>query len=367
MEESALSQAPARRRGWGERETAYSVWRRHEGVPVYQGSHVVDLRTADVAHWPRLGQKGAIVTLAAQEVTDGWLLEIAPGGQTEPIRHLFECSYYVLDGHGATTIWQPGSTTKQTIEWHKGSLFSLPLNCSYQHYNHDGQRPTRLFTPTTAPLMINAVQNADFVFNCDYRFTERYAGHDDYFSEQRRKIDTREWQTNFLPDVRSIPLDERRERGAGNLLFFWMAGNAMHLHISEFPPGTYKKGHRHGPGAEIIVVGGTGYTLLWFPGDRERVKVDWQDGSIISPMGGQYHQHFNTGPTPARYLAYTFGGVVVSNTQDAGEGASMSEREGGWQIEYEDEDPAIYAQFEQECHSNGSVVTLDHPLRGGSQ
>jgi quercetin dioxygenase-like cupin family protein len=366
MQESATTQAPARARGWGERETPYSVWRRNEGVPIYTGSHVEDLHTVVVAPWPRLGQRGAIVTLAAQEVTDGWLVEIAPGEQTEPIRHLFECSYYVLDGHGATTVSQAGSAHKHTVEWQKGSLFSIPINCTYQHFNHDSQRPTRLFTPTTAPLLMNAVRNAEFVFNCDYRFTDRYNESDDYFTDPPRKIDTREWQTNFLPDVRTVALDERRERGAGNLLFFWMAGNAMHLHISEFPPGTYKKAHRHGPGAEIIIVGGTGYSLLWFPGTRERVKVDWHDGSIISPMGGQYHQHFNTGATPVRYLAYTFGAVVVNDTRDGGEGASMSEREGGWQIEYEDEDPEIFATFAQECVRHGAAVALDHPLRRGT-
>jgi quercetin dioxygenase-like cupin family protein len=363
MQDTAATDAPARRRGWGDRETPYTLWRKTEGVPFYTGSHVDDLRTAEVTDWPRLGARGAIVNLAAQEVTDGWLVEIAPGSQTEPVRHLFEASYCVLDGHGATTIWLPGATTKQTVEWRSGSLFSPPLNCWYQHFNHDGQRPVRLFTPTTAPLMMNAVRNADFVFDCDYAFTDRYAADDSYFTDPGRSIDTREFQTNFLPDVRAIPLPERRERGAGNLLFFWMAGNAMNLHISEFPPGTYKKAHRHGPGAEIIVLGGSGYTLLWSEGDRERTKVSWKDGSIFSPMGGQYHQHFNTGSTPARYLAYTFGGVVVNDTRDAGEGASMSEREGGWQIEYEDEDPSIFAEFEAECARNGAQVMLDHPLR----
>jgi quercetin dioxygenase-like cupin family protein len=367
MREASASQAPARSRGWGERQTPYTLWRRGEGVPFYMGAHVDDLRTAEVTPWSRLGVKGAIVNLAAQEVTDGWLLEVPPGGQTEPIRHLFEASYYVLEGRGATTVWQPGTSSKQTVEWHEGSLFSPPLNCWYQHFNHDGQRPARLFTPTTAPLMMNAVRDADFVFNCDYAFTDRYAGDETYFTDPGRKINTREWQTNFLPDVRTIGLPERRERGAGNLLFFWMAGNAMNLHISEFPPGTYKKAHRHGPGAEIIVLGGSGYTLLWSAGDHERVRVDWRDGSIFSPMGGQYHQHFNTGTTPARYLAYTFGGVVVNDTRDAGEGASMSEREGGWQIEYEDEDPAILAEFERECARNGAAVTLDHPLRGATR
>jgi gentisate 1,2-dioxygenase len=334
-------------------------------VPIYTGSHVEDLHTAEVAPWPRIGQRGAIVNLAAQEQNDGWLVEIAPGGHTEPIHHLFETSYYVLEGRGATTIWQPGTDHKQTVEWEAASLFSPPLNCFYQHFNLDGGRRARLFSPTTAPLIMNALQDSELVFNCDWAFRDRFNREEDYFTNPGRKIDTREWQTNFLPDVRAFKLEDRRERGAASsIMFFLMSGNAMNLHISEFPPGMYKKAHRHGPGAEIIIVGGVGYSLLWFEGAKQRVKVDWKEGSIFSPLGGQYHQHFNTGREPARYLAYTFGGLVVSNTLAMANSAAMSETEGGWQIEYEDEDPEIFDLFQRECERNGATVSPDHPLAG---
>jgi uncharacterized RmlC-like cupin family protein len=351
-------------RGWGQRESAYTKWVRAEGVPLYTGSHVGDLTTAEVAPWPRTGQKGAIVSLASQQQTDGWLMEIAPGAATAPLHHMFEVSYYVLAGHGATTIWQPGSTTKQTVEWTPGALFSPPLNCYYQHFNHDGQHPARLFSPTTAPLMMNALQDSELVFQSDWVFKDRYSAADDYFTGPGKKIDSREWETNFISDVKSFKLEDRSERGAkSSIMFFLMSGNAMNIHISEFPPGAYKKAHRHGPGAEIIVLNGSGYSLLWFPGDKERVKVDWKPGSIFSPRNGEYHQHFNTGPTPARYLAYTFGSLVVSDTEDAGEGARLSEKDGGWQIEYEDEDPAVFDLFAQECDRHGAPVTIDHPRR----
>ena len=350
-------------RGWGARETAYTRWRKAEGVPFYTGSHVEDLRAAEVAPWPRLGQKGAIVNLAAQEHDDGWLVEIEPGGHTEPIHHLFEASYYVLEGRGATTVWQPGSSSKQTVEWQQGALFSPPANCWYQHFNLDGQRRVRLFCPTTAPLLMNALQDSELVFNCDWSFKDRYNGQEDYFTNPGEKIDAREWKTNLLTDVRTFKLEDRKERGAGSsILFFYMAGNGMNIHISEFPPGMYKKAHRHGPGAEIIILGGVGYSLLWFPGDKERVKVDWREGSVFSPLGGQYHQHFNTGNEPARYLAYTFGHVVVSNTDSLNNSAALSESEGGWQIEYEDEDPAVFDLFQRECAQHGASVSPHHPL-----
>src|SRR5438445_536542 len=80
-----------------------------------------DLHTAEVAPWPRIGQKGALVCLAEQEQDDGWLVEIDPGGQTEVLHHLFETTIYVVEGRGATTIWQAGSDRKQTVEWQTGS------------------------------------------------------------------------------------------------------------------------------------------------------------------------------------------------------------------------------------------------------
>jgi quercetin dioxygenase-like cupin family protein len=342
-------------------ETAYQKWRKQQGVPVYTGSYVRDLHTAEVAPWSRVGQSGAIVSLADQEKNDGWLIEIQPGGQTETIHHLCEATVYVIEGRGATTVWQAAGSKKQTIEWQAGSLFSPPLNCYYQHFNLDGQRPARVFAATTAPIMMNLTRNPEFLFECPYAFTDRYDAADDYFTNPGQKIGTRRWQTNMVADTLGFKLD-RDHRGAGSTnMRFVMASNAMSCHMSEFPTGTYKKAHRHGAGAEIIILNGTGYSLLWFAGG-EPLKVDWQEGSLFSPRGDEYHQHFNTGKTPARYLAYTFGNLVVEDIH-ATRGAEVSEREGGWQIEYEDEDPEIYALFERECAKHGAAVTLPRASR----
>ncbi|MBM2809688.1 MAG: hypothetical protein HW416_447 [Chloroflexi bacterium] len=340
------------------RSTPYWRWQHGEGVPIYYGSFVEDLHTAEVGFWPRVGQKGAIVNLAEQEKNDGWLIEIAPGAHTDPLHHVFESTSYVLDGRGATTIWQPGSSAKQTVEWQAGCLFSPPLNCYYQHFNLDGQKPTRLFSATSAPLMMNVIREDAFIFDNPYVFNSRYGADDDYFTDPGKRLGNREWETNFLPDVRGFGLDDFSERGGTNM-FFRMSANQMSAHISEFPPGTYKKAHRHNAGAELLIVKGTGYSLLWFK-DQEPEKVDWKDGTIFSPRNAQYHQHFNTGPTNARYLAFGFWGLVVMNRGDYG--AARSEQEGGWQIEYGDENPKILALFERECAAHGAKVTLPHPF-----
>ena len=102
--------------------TVYQQWQAGEGIPSYTGSYVADLYNLEVAPWARTGQKGAFVNLASQELDDGQLTEIAPGGQTEVQHHLYESLTYVLEGRGATMIWQKDGP-KQTVEWQRGSLF----------------------------------------------------------------------------------------------------------------------------------------------------------------------------------------------------------------------------------------------------
>ncbi|HEY3118952.1 MAG TPA: ethanolamine ammonia lyase-activating protein [Chloroflexota bacterium] len=343
-------------------DTPYQRWEKAEGIPVHGGSYVDDLHTAEVALWPRLGQKGAFINLGAQELDDGWLVELAPGGQTEPLKHLFEASIYIVEGRGATTIWQDGSNKKQTVEWSTGSLFSPPINSSYQHFNLDGQRPARLFAGTTAPLMINATRDPEFIFNCPYAFTNRYDQADDYFSRPAEQLAGRDWRTNFVPDARGFNLDldltERRGRGNASNGFV-LSANGMRVRIMQFPIGSYKKGHRHGPGAYVMILNGTGYSTFWFKGQPVS-RVAWKEGTLFSPREDEYHQHFNTGTSPTRYMACLYSSLVAANTQTV-EGSTVSEEDGGWQIEYEDEDPEVYALFERECAQHGAKVELPRP------
>ena len=334
--------------------SAYQTWQQGEGVPIYEGTYLASLATVEVGDWDRVGQRGALVTLAEQEKDDGQLIEIAPGGQTKTLHHLYEALVYVVDGRGTTTIWHPGGE-KQTVEWQRGSLFSPPLNCYYRHVNFDLDEPARLFAVTSAPTTINLFHNNDFVFDNDFVFADRFAGQDDYF-ESERKLARRVLKTNFVPDVRTFPLQEWRERGAGKNLVFAMANNTMASHVSEFPVGTYKKAHRHGPGAHVIIVGGTGYSLLWYSGN-ERRRVDWADGSVLSPGDLEFHQHFNSGAEPARYLALRW-----NSPEHPPRGFNANWfHTGPEQVPFTEQDPEIHALFVAECARNG--VTVDMELK----
>ena len=145
-------------------------------------------------------------------------------------------------------------------------------------------------------------------------------------------------------------------RGAGGVnAMLEMGGNNIQSHISEFPVGTYKKAHRHGPGAHLLLLRGTGgYSLLWKDGEEPR-RADWKEGAmVIVPEESCLHQHFNTGTTPARYLALRNGNMGLYPPAAGGSpDAERGSKDGGWQIEYVDEDPRMHELFEDELTRNG--------------
>jgi hypothetical protein len=65
---------------------------------------------------------------------------------------------------------------------------------------------------------------------------------------------------------------------------------------------------------------------------------------MIVPPNMWQHQHFNTGTTPARYLAFKHEGVAIRNAQGVPK-AWISRRIGGDQIDYADEPATVRKWF----------------------
>ena len=213
----------------------------------------------------------------------------------------------MLSGRGSTTVWNDAGA-RITFEWKEGALFAIPLNCHHQHFNGSGREPARYVAVTDAPPVINLYEDIDFIFNTKYDFKDRFAGEPDYFSSKGEQMGFL-LRTNFVPDAVNLPLITATERGAGGgHIRFNMAKGSMNSHISQFPIGTYKKGHAHGPGAHVIILSGDGFSLMW-PEGEEPSEYKWEVGTLIVPPNMWFHQHFNTGTTPSRYLAFKHEGV----------------------------------------------------------
>ena len=128
--------------------------------------------------------------------------------------------------------------------------------------------------------------------------------------------------------------------------------------------GIVAAGHRHGAGFHVMCVTGHGYSLLWHDKDKDFLRIDWKHGVVFPPADQQFHQHFNASNVPARYLATGVGGlrypVTTMNRRSLmglkpGEkgAVSTSIKEGGDQVEYEDQDPRIHRKWLEAIAATG--------------
>ena len=354
-----------------ERIDPYEEWQRDEGVKLHSGLYVKNLFTLELEHWARKGCDAAVVYLDGDEETNEIVVEIGPGGKTNPEHHMFNEVIYVLSGRGATSVWYDESK-KQTFEWAAGAYFSIPMNATYQLFNGSGAEPTRMVSVTNMPGMMRKFITPDFIFNNPYVFPDRLTGDEGWASGAGEMYKGRVWETNFLPDAANMPMPTWAERGAGGTnVMLSLSDNTVSSHISEFPVGTYKKAHRHGPGAHLLITGGEGFALVWKNEDMsDMVKADWQAGSLYLPTqdaeNEYYHQHFNVGTTPARYInmapsnsrKYTYKRGINDPGRQAELRAMVSIKEGGIQLEYEDEDRRVHEIFEKELAAHGQQCRM---------
>src|SRR6201985_3826031 len=309
-----------------EKETPYTRWIKSEGLDLISSTYVQNLNTVELKPWARRGGSGVVMNHEASRPSNAcYVGETPPGKTLAPQRQLFEETVMILSGRGSTTVWNDAGQ-RITFEWKAGALFAIPLNCWHQHFNGSGRDPARFVSVTNAPIVINLYEDLDFIFGTKYDFKGRFNGEPDYFSA---KDETKGFllATNFVPHAGTLP--------------FNFAKSSLNSHISQFPIGTYKKAHAHGPGAHVIILSGEGYSLMWPEGEEPR-RFDWQVGTLIVPPNAWFHQHFNSGPTPARYLAFKH--WTPRNAQGVPL-SWISTRLGGTQIDYADERPLVRRTF----------------------
>jgi hypothetical protein len=318
------------------KKSPYEIYQEWEEIPVHKGFIVEDLLTLRLGDWQRTGGKAAFVNQdGAGGMCDAVVEEIAPGKQLKPQRHMFEKAVFILQGQGATTIWNEGGR-KHT----------------------QGNEPVRMISLTDSPVVINRYRNLEYIFNNPFIFSDRYSGGADEWGKGGRYLPEvkrgRVWESNFIADLWGFEPKDYKERGGDNrTTLFEFVDNTMSAHLSEFPVGKYKKAHRHGAGAHIVMLTGSGYSYLWEEGQyRNKKRVEWGRMSMFTPPMQWWHQHFNPGGEPARYLALKPWGFKfkVEDLKDTGEDV----KKGGAQIEYEDQDPAVHKIFVEECDRRGA-------------
>src|SRR5262249_18813531 len=152
-----------------------------------------------------------------------------------PEKHFYEKVICILDGQGATEVWQDGGR-KQTFEWGPWSLFAAPLNAWHRMIN-GGRPPVKFFAGANSPLMMDIIHSEDFLFNCPYNFADRYSGAQDFFNVGQKRYESgmqHIWETNFIADIQTANLDQRDVKGSGvRITQFEIAGNGLIGHLAQ--------------------------------------------------------------------------------------------------------------------------------------
>ncbi len=363
----------------------YDSYMESQEIPIYREIGISKVQNLALKPWKKQGGNGCFIQLYGTEGLWGmYVIEVPGGGALNVEKHLFEKVMYVIEGRGTTEVWWDGEekTSKQTFEWQKGSMFTVPVNTMHRIVNASSS-PALILAGTSAPNIMNLMDDLDFVFNCSQTFKHRYDGSTDYFKPKEdlapdpvRGLAMR--RTNLLPDIVNceLPLDNRRSPGYRRIEPH-MGGNRFYQWIGQHETGRYSKAHSHGSAAILICLKGKGYTYTWpaklgthpfSEGKRDEVKrVDYEPVGMVSaaPMAGDwFHQHFGISAEPLRLTAW-FGPNNARGRKPSVPGIKNSDmgaidiRDGGSAIPYDEEDPYIRKEFEETLRKNGATSRMD--------
>ena len=355
----------------------YDRFMDEEGVPVYRDIGVRRVQDLPLADWKRLGGRGTFIQLYGTEGLWGmYVIELPGAGALNTERHMYEKVCFVVEGRGSTEVWQEGQTKRHVFEWQKGSIFSIPLNCYHRIINASSARAL-IICGTTAPNMMNLLDSREFIFDCPYKFTQRFSGAADYFKPNHdlepdpvRGLAMR--RTNFIPDLinAELPLDNRRSPGYRRMEPN-MAGNRFYFWVGQHETGRYSKAHKHASAAILICIKGAGYTYTWpatlgttpwKDGHKDQIKrQDYEFGGMVSaaPMSGDwFHQHFGISKGGLRVSAWH--GPNNQRSRKAGlpgetqlDYGAIDLNKGGSAIPYYQEDPYIRQEFIETLAKHG--------------
>ena len=106
---------------------------------------------------------GEMLVPPALAAIEAGVVEVPGAGALNPEKHIYEEIYFVVEGRGSTEVWLDGEAKRHVFEWQKGSLFSIPVNAMHRIVNA-GSAPALLLAGTTAPNLMNLINNAGIFF-----------------------------------------------------------------------------------------------------------------------------------------------------------------------------------------------------------
>ena len=111
------------------------------------------------------------------------------------------------------------------------------------------------------------------------------------------------------------------------------------------------------PGRDAVIILGHG---MWEKDFADHKKCDWKPGAVIVPPEDWFHEHFNTGAQPARYLALRYSGLKHRQPVSSKRGEDGSEDCECWE---RDQQPVPDA--EGHAHADDCPQRAEHDRETG--
>lgn len=357
-----MSQEAAQPKGTdGKKVPTYERYLAETGAMVVRTTSTPSLLDLDLARRPD-GTSAATILLPGMEgLSSMSVVELPPGGELPPTRHLYEEYVLALSGSGTVTFYGSAGGSREH-QWRRESVFAIPLNMKYSLRN-TADTPARLVLVNNAQLWMDLLGSTTAAFECELAFADREAvvldGREPVTALRRRRMT---FSGPIFHDLGTAPLPEHefiRGPGFGYLLLS-LSNGVYGCHVGELPEGHISNAHWHMGGAVLIAMAGEGYTLSWpnalgpQPAPQDVQRQDFRYSGAVTVGTGHFHLHANTGTGPLRQVAFRYGG---------GAGATFSTVQGveyapGRVVNTEDLSRAILAEYREILARNGIPVAL---------
>jgi hypothetical protein len=267
----------------------YDNWARAEGVPVVTAP-VIDLAEVATAPWPRFGVNGAICHVEGRcDFLTLFVLDIAAGGATKPMRHTYEDMIYVVEGRGETEVILSDGEIRR-LAWAAGALFSIPVNAMCIH-RALGESAARLASFNDMRYLMGLYRNEAFLFDNPAKFAQR----------QKRASDQR-----WIVDPAAEPVHDFNEAARADIT---LADGSIGAQVVELRAGESDLAQRQLQGRHLLCVEGDGYSLSFESDDGSIALRPWKRGVVIGQASMNFHQNV-AGAHQARVVAIELGSTA---------------------------------------------------------
>jgi hypothetical protein len=263
----------------------YQDWLEREGVSVVSG-RAINLFELALAPWARFGVNGAACHVEGRcDYLTTFVFELKPGQSSASVRTVHETCNYVLSGSGKSVFTLSDGRTID-VEWSAGEAFSAPVNASCVHVAN-GDAPARLVSFSDLRYLIGLYRNEAFLFDNAAPMTKR----------QKEAVDA---------GLSAHPAKMELVQNRGSLA---LAAGSIGCDITELAPHSADLASRQMQGAHFLCLSGRGFSLSFDSEASPMTRVDWAPGVLIGLPSMCFHQHFNVGDSPARFMKVELGSL----------------------------------------------------------